>query len=121
MELCRRIVPSIPDTELDAGRILETRYLVADEILALQAEPMLLVQTDPPAGSTLLRSHVVIEVHGVTEPGATVKINGRGTDIRDDGTFTCRASVYGDKQELRIEAEREGKTNTTIRRFLLRP
>lgn len=121
MELCRRIVPSIPDTELDAARILEARYQAADEILAVQTAPLLLVQTEPPAGSTLLRSHVLIEVRGITEPGASVKVNGSGVDVRDDGTFACRASVRGEKQELRIEIEKEGKTKTAIRRFRLRP
>ena len=41
--------------------------------------------------------------------------------IRDDGTFACRAGLYDQKQELRIEMENEGKTKTAIRRFRLRP
>jgi hypothetical protein len=115
-ELCRRVVPSIPEWERDPARILDARRQIADEIVALDAEPLLLVQTEPAAGSTLVNGPIVVEVRGATRPGTAVKVNGRETEVRPDGSFATL--VHGSRAAtVTIEAEKEGKTKKTTRRF----
>jgi len=119
-ELCRRVVPAIADTEKDPARIVATRQAVADEIIALDRPPLLLVETEPPAGSTLVNGPISIEVRGATVPGATVQINGQAVKPRADGTFTGRAYPRGEKNEVLVEAEHNGVKKAAVRRFQVR-
>jgi len=114
-ELCRRVVPAIADCQTDPARILAARQAVAEEILALDQPPLLLVQTEPPDGTTVVEGPIAIEVRGLVEPGATVKVNGRAIAVSENGTFACRSGP-----QVRIEAEREGKKKTTVRSFPVR-
>ena len=114
-ELCRRVVPGIADCEKSPARILAVRQAVAEEIVALDRAPLLVVQTEPPDGMTVVEGPIVIEIRGITEPGATVKVNGRAVNVAADGTFLCRAG-----HQIRIEAERDGKKKTAIRSFPVR-
>ena len=117
MELARRVVPAITQTELDPSRIMAVRGQVADEIIALDRRPLLLVETEPPAGSTLYYGPITCEVRGITEPGAAVKVGGRAVTVAADGTFACRAYPSGEPPEIRIEAHHDGKRKVAVRRF----
>jgi len=120
MEVCRRVVPSIADTERDPAHIMAARRAIADEIIALDASPLLLAQTEPSAGATLVDGPILVELRGVVEPGTSVKVNGRAINPRPDGTFACGTHPVGDNSEITIEAERDGQKKTTIRRFRVR-
>jgi hypothetical protein len=119
-ELCRRVVPSIAAWERDPARIAATRHAIADEIIALDQAPLLLVQTEPPAGSTLINGPIVVEVRGIVEPGAKVTVGGRRVEVRDDGTFACTARPNAETGELPIEAEHERQKKVAVRRFVVR-
>lgn len=119
-ELCRRVLPSIAAWERDPARIAATRAEIADEIVALDRAPLLLVQTEPPAGSTLINGPIVVEVRGIVEPRAAVKVGGRGVEVHADGTFACTARPSSETGELTIEAERDGRKKSTVRRFQVR-
>ncbi len=117
LELSRRVVPAIADCVFDPKAIMAVRREVAHEIAALEARPLLLVQTEPPDGSVLVHGPVVVEVRGVAEPGATVKVNGHAVDVDARGRFACRAQPRGAAGEILVEAERGGKRKTAVRRF----
>lgn len=114
-ELCRRVVPTIADCEKDPARILAVRQAVADEITGLDQPPLLLVQTEPPDGITVVEGPITVEVRGITEPGTTVRVNGRVVEVASNGTFACRSGP-----QLRVEAERGGKKKTAGRTFPVR-
>ena len=118
--LCRRVVPSIADTERDAAKIMAARAAIADEIIALDTRPLLLVQTEPSAGSTLVEGPINVEIRGVTEPGAKLTINGGRVEVAADGTFVRATRPVGDGQEIVIETEHEGLKKTARRRFEIR-
>jgi hypothetical protein len=111
-ELARRVVPSLKACEKEPTRILSVRRAVADEIMALDKSPLLLVQTEPPDGSVVAEGPIAIEVHGLTEPGATVRINDQAVKVSADGTFIFRAG-----SNIRIEVEHNGKKKTVVRNF----
>jgi hypothetical protein len=56
-----------------------------------------------------------VELRGVVEPGAKVKVNGRPVTVRPDGTFLALGSA-----RIRVEVEREGKKKTAVRSFTVR-
>jgi hypothetical protein len=119
-ELCRRVIPSISDWQHDPAQIMSTRHQIADEIIALDQAPLLLVQTEPSAGSTLINGPIVVEVRGIADPGATVTVAGRRVEVRPNGTFACTAYPSGESGEIAIEAEHQGKKKATTRRFAVR-
>ncbi|MFW6163920.1 MAG: glycoside hydrolase domain-containing protein, partial [Planctomycetota bacterium] len=119
-ELCRRVVPSIREWERDPATIAAVRAAVADEIVALDAEPLLLVQTEPAEGATLVHGPIVVEVRGITRPGATVTVGGRRVSVGADGRFACVAHPRGEAGEITIEAETGGKKKQQTRRFQVR-
>jgi hypothetical protein len=119
-ELCRRVVPALTDTEIDPVKIVAARDAVADEIVALDRAPLLLVQTEPPDGATVVHGPITIEVRGLTEPGAAVKVNGRAVRVGKDGQFTHVASFGASGGELRVTARHGGKEAAAVRRFPVR-
>jgi hypothetical protein len=119
MELCQRVVPGISHTEKDPVRIMATRRAIADEIIALGQAPLLLIQTEPPAGSTLVDGPILVELRGATEPGTSVKVNGRLIQVGADGVFACGTRPTGESYEITIEAERDGNKKVATRRFRL--
>ncbi len=120
LELSRRVVPGIADCLFDPEVIEAVRRQVAVEIVALGREPLLVVQTEPPAGSVLVNGPIVVELRGATEPGATVRVNGQPVETDSRGHFACTARPRGEANEITIEAERDGKKKATTRRFVVR-
>ncbi len=120
-ELCREVVPAISKPERVVARIMAVRRQIADEIMALDRPPLLLVETEPSAGSTVVNGPIVVEVRGLTAPGAAVKVNGRSIKTVADGRFACVSSPKGREGEIVIEAELNGAKKTTVRRFALLP
>lgn len=114
-ELCRRVVPAISNCEKEPERISAVRQAIAEEIVALDEAPLCLVQTEPPEGTMLVNGPVFVEVYGVVEPGATVKVDGQAVSVLPDHTFACRSS-----QNVRVEIERDGKKKTIVRAFSVR-
>ena len=119
-ELCRRVVPSIRDWERDPAKLAAARAAVADEIVALDAQPLLLVQTEPAEGATLVNGPIAVEVRGVVEPGTAVKVGGRKVSVHADGSFACIARPRGDAGEIAVEAERAGTKKAAVHRFRVR-
>lgn len=121
MELARQVVPAITQWEREAAKIMAVRAQVAEEILALDRPPLLLVQTEPPAGSTLYGEPIVVELLGLTEPGAEVKVNGHPVEVSPDGRFVARPTPLRPSGQVRIEVQHQGKTKTILKQFTLRP
>jgi len=119
-ELARRVVPSIADTEQDPGKILAVRARVAAEIVAVDQAPLVLFETEPAAGSVLIDGPISVELRGVAEPGTAIRVNGRPIAPKPDGTFACNTRPRGERSEIVVEAERDGKKKTAVRRFTVR-
>jgi hypothetical protein len=62
---------------------------------------------------------IAIEVRGLTEPGAVIKVNGHNCHVGDDGNFVACPSPCRDGEVL-IEAELGGKTKTVVKKFVVR-
>ncbi len=114
------MIPALSQPEKDPRRILAVRAEIADEIVALDRTPLLLVETEPAAGSLLVDGPIAIEVRGVVEPGTTVAVGGSPARVLPDGTFAGLADPRGERGEVRIEARRDGKTRTVVRTFEVR-
>lgn len=104
----------MPGCETQYGR--GARRQIAREIESLGASPLLYVQTEPCKGTVVPAGPRLINVCGITEPNATVKINGRPVaDVEANGV--CAVACFLSKPEVTIEAARDDKVQTVTRTF----
>ena len=119
-ELCRRVVQSFYEHTRDPKVLLDTRRAVADEIEALDTQPLLLVQTSPPEGTLTPAGPITINIRGLTTPGAKVTINGKALlpqNISPQGSFIDVRLLGPRETELVITAELNGHTRLAKRAF----
>lgn len=120
LELCRRVVQSCYDHTRDPRMLLDTRAAVDDEIEGLAAEPRLVVQTAPPEGTVVPLGPAMVNIRGVTTPGAKVTVNGRPLipeNIGPDGCFIAMRFLTREEPEVVVMAEFGGRTRTVRRGF----
>lgn len=116
-EIGRRIIPDLAHSEMDEKKIEQARLDLASEINAAQNSPRLIVQTYPADHSVLYAGPSVVELYGITTPGAKVMINDTGVSVSKDGQF--KHSIWAQKGELKFEikATLGDKTTKTVRYF----
>lgn len=120
LELCRRVVQSFYDHTRDPKVLLDTRSAIADEIEGLDSVPLLCVQTSPPEGTITPAGPILINVRGLTTPGAKVTVNGQpviAENIGSKGSFAAAVFISADKPEVVVTAELGGVTRTARRTF----
>lgn len=121
-ELCRRVVQSFYDHTRVPKVLLDTRSAIADEIEALEATPLLYVQTTPPEGTTTPAGPIMINVRGVATPGARVTINGQPVipdNITPTGYFKGAVFITKDAPTITVTAEFDGVIRTAKRTFVV--
>lgn len=120
LELCRRVVQSCYEHTRDPQVLYATRAALADEIEALDSSPLLIVHTSPPEGSVVPAGPIMINVRGVTTPGAKITINGRpviADNVSSRGCFFDAVFITADAPNIVTTAEHDGQTTTTTRAF----
>jgi len=118
LELCRRVVTSFYEHTRRPEVLLSTRREIAGEIEALGQAPLLYVQTEPCEGTAIPAGPRLINVRGVAEPGATVKLNGAAvSEVAAGGTFAAACFLGG--PTLVVETAKDGKTRKVTRAFRL--
>jgi hypothetical protein len=76
--------------------IWSSRYIEPDMV------PPILTLIEPEKDS--LANYPIIRVSGVTEPGATLDINGISTTVSSNGSFSCGIVLFDGANEIRITA-----------------
>ena len=122
MELAHRALPSITEPASDPEVFRQTRLDLAREITAMVNGPKLIVRSCPGDGQTLTVGPFVIEYHGLTDPGATVKVGNTELPVAKDGSFHWRVTLTGEIGEYEsysnvFTATLDGKTTKTVRVF----
>jgi hypothetical protein len=121
MELARKIVPDLVNTTTDGMLIQQTRLELAREIEAATGDLKLVVQTFPEVGRVIYTGPSLVELYGVTTPGATITINGEKTSVTDDGYFKrlFHASAAG-TIDISVQATLGEKSVQTTRTFTVK-
>lgn len=120
MELARKIVPDLAHTTMDPELIKQTRRQLADEIVCATSDPKLIVQTFPEDGKTIYSGPNLVELYGVTTPGAKVVINEQEIPVDKNGFF--KKLFYADVKgefNVNVSAELNQKTVKTTRSFTI--
>ena len=118
LELCRRVVTSFHDHTRNPGTLLAARHEIALEIEALARRPLLYVQSEPREGTEIPAGPRLVNVRGVTEPGAKVTVNDVPVaDVAADGT--CAAACFLSGPTVTVKVSMGGKTCVATRTFRL--
>jgi hypothetical protein len=120
LELCRRVIWSFLDYTRDPEVLLGTRRAIAEEIEALESQPLLVVQTSPPEGTLVPAGPRAVNLRGLTVPGAKVNVNGQPIQqLRPSGYF-CQAVFLEDNQpQVTVTVEHDGRKRSAVRTFKL--
>ncbi len=122
LELCRRVIWSFHDYTRDSDLMLDTRRAIAEEIEALQAGPLLVVQTSPPEGTEIPAGPRHVNIRGLVSPGATVTVNGEpitDENVRPSGYFFHFHFLPDDNSTITVAVEHAGRERTVERKFKL--
>ncbi|MEA3364074.1 MAG: DUF6067 family protein [Candidatus Hydrogenedentes bacterium] len=119
LELCGRVVQSFYEHTRDAAVLMETRRMIAEEIVALDREPLLVVQTSPPENTFVPAGPRNVGVRGLIAPGAAVTVNGRAVPVRESGYFCLPYFMPDDKPVITVTVEQAGKERSATRSFIL--
>ncbi len=114
-EIISRMITSMTEYSKNPDKLYGIRREVAQEIIALGAAPMLLVQTKPGCADTIKPS--TVEIFGAAEKGAQVTVDGRPVQVGADGGFKAEATVSSAKTAIEIVAELGGKRKVIKRTF----
>lgn len=116
-ELSRVVVPSITNVTRDAGLIQAVRRQIAEEIVALDQSPRMLLQTEPAEGTPVYVGPIPIDLYGVADPETQVTVNGQPVRQRPDGSFGTCVFVEAKTNTITIELQRKGQKKTLTRTF----
>ncbi len=120
LELCRRVVWSFHDYARDANVMAAARKAIAEEIVSLDSDPLLVVQTAPPEGTVVPAGPRNIGVRGLVPPGAKVTLNGKAlSNVRPSGYFLCPYFMPDERPTITVTVEHNGKRRTATRTFRL--
>ncbi len=118
-ELCRRVVQSFYRYDPDPEALLNARSLIAEQIEALDAEPLLFVQTSPPEHTEIPAGPRLMNIYGAASPGAVISVNGEERlTVDDSGTFEMPHFIGGDGT-VRVTATLDGRQAHADRAFVL--
>jgi hypothetical protein len=120
LELCRRVVWSFYEYTRNPDVMLNTRNTIAREIVELQTEPLLIIQTSPSEGTFVPSGPRNIGVRGLVQPGAKVTLNGKSIqNVRPSGYFLQAYFISENNPTITVTVEFNGKTRTAKRTFRL--
>jgi hypothetical protein len=118
VEIASRVMRSMTDFTREPAALYSAKKQVISEILALDGQPPLIVQTEPLEGSRLAFGPAIVEVIGWTDSEAEVTVNGEKTRVSKDGVFRSGVFLHPEREHnIEITVVKEGVTKTIIRRF----
>ena len=119
LELCKRVIWSFHDYTRDASVMLDARRTIAEEIEALEENPLLLVQTSPADNSTVPNGPRFVLVRGLVNPGATVTLNGEKVEnVLPSGYFYAYHFLKEENPVVTVTTEYRGEKRSASRKFV---
>ncbi len=105
VELAGRVIREVNDFTESPEVLYSAKAQALRELMDLDRSPRLLVQTNPPEGSTVISDDGLIEVFGVAELGTEVKLDGKVIPLDSHGCFTWAVTLNPDHNEVVVTAK----------------
>ena len=116
-EIAAQVVKTATNYIRDPDVLYAVKKQVIEEILDLEKSPRMIVQTNPPEHSTVIKGGSV-EVFGWVEPETTITVNGTELPVSPDGLFMEKLTTGSrDAYEIAVTAKSEKGTKTIVRSF----
>jgi len=117
-EFCRRLIHDFADVECNAERIRAVRKQLAEEIVAVEQEPPVILTTRPAESVELVPGPIAVEIHGAVQPGTTIE--GAKVQIEPNGRFRGLAFLRAGRSTIELTVKKGGKEKKLVRRFRVR-
>ena len=117
VEIASQVVRTFSDFTRDPSVLYAAKRQAIEEILALDAAPRVLVQTNPSEQSSMAPDcHV--NVYGWAQPRTSIKINGQEVPLAPDGLFLQETTPSGEGTIV-VEAVNGQNRKAIVRKFRL--
>ena len=116
MEIAGQVMRSMTDYSRDPETLYRAQRQLINEIMDLDAPPLLFVHTNPPEWSRL-HDRDPVEVFGLTAPGAQVTVNGKELPVSAEGFFGDVFYVAMKADDIVVRAASGGKKKMITRKF----
>jgi hypothetical protein len=120
-EICQRIVSSFSDYEKEPAAFRAARRMLLEEIAAIETPPLAVAASAPAAETEVVPGPIVVEVYGVVEKGASVKMGNSVVEVAPDGRFAARATLSSRTDRIEVAISHDGRTKILRRHFRVRP
>lgn len=118
VEIASQVVPAYDQCQRDPQVLYAARRQAIEETLGLEVAPRVILQTTPLEHSAVANNGH-LDVRGWAEPGTTIKINGRATEVAADGLFLEQVPPSREGT-ITVLAEKGPARKTLVRKFRLR-
>ena len=115
VEIASQVVRAMSDYSKEPQVLYAAKRQIIEELLALDAAPRVLVQTNPPEHSTVAND-CTIDLYGWAEPGTRITVRGTQVPVSADGLYMENVSLSRDNKVV-VEAELGGNKKTITRSF----
>ena len=105
VELASRVIARMNVFTGNPEVLYDAKLAILRELLDLDLSPRLLVQSNPPEGSTVIDHTGLVEVFGLSDPGTTVAVNGKAVPVDESGYFATAVSLTVDQNVVWAEAK----------------
>jgi hypothetical protein len=117
VEIATQVINTYTEYSREPDVLYAAKRQAIEEILDLDKSPRVILQTNPLEHSAVA-NNCAIDVHGWTEPGAKIKVNGRELPVASDGLFIEQMSP-SPEGTIALEAESSDVRKIIIRKFKL--
>lgn len=118
-EIMSTVIKGLTDYTNDPQVVYNAKLEVINEIMNFEQSPMMYVQTNPSAYSTVT-NQTRVGVRGWVEPGTKIEINGAEIPTDPRGLFQQVAIVTTKNNTIRIKATNAKGANEIVRHFIIK-
>jgi len=119
-EIAGQVVMDLLNHTHDPEILYQAKRDVIKELLAFDTPPMIYVQTNPAVNSTVVKGQsYLMELHGWTEPGTKIVVNGEELPVNKQGLFMWNFKLTEDSNSIIVQASNEHGSKEIVREFVV--
>jgi hypothetical protein len=119
-EIAGKVVMDLLNHTEDPDVLYQAKREVIEELLDFNTSPRIYVQTNPAVNSTVVRGQsYLMELHGWTEPGTKIVVNGEDLPVNKQGLFMWNFRLTEDSNSIVVQASNEHGSKEIVREFVV--
>ena len=117
VEIASKVIRMTTEFTRDPKVLYAAKREALNEILDFRRSPVVYVQTDPLANSTIVFGQILLEINGWAESGTEITVNDKVVKVNADGEFRNVISLDPNRTTLKVTATKGPLSRTIVREF----